>query len=87
MDLLWRSDYLWLVGLWTAAPDFHVVAVILVDRVVSFSLSLGWLDPDQVLPLLLRNVSRAPLYDMSTRLVRIVLALPLVDHALGFETV
>ena len=52
VDLLRTTRSLWLVG--SGPSCLHVVPVILIDRVIPLSLSLGRLDPDEVLSLSLQ---------------------------------
>lgn len=68
------------------SPGLHVVSVVLVNRVIAFTLPLCWLDPDQVFPLL--KVSSCRVKDTEAYSSRTkVLAFPLIDHAFRFEVV
>jgi hypothetical protein len=51
MDLLGRTRYFGFIRFRTT-PDFHIISVILVDRVIALSLSLCRLDPERVALLL-----------------------------------
>jgi len=49
MNLLGWSGYFWLIGFRSRTPDPHVISIILINRVVSFSFTLSRFDPEHSL--------------------------------------